>query len=112
MGSDMAMMKLPIEPDVLAELCRVRMYRAELFAVMSSTPIPGSVNDSTIVVNSAGCGALMKEYGRLLGDVRAERFSELGGDQANEVVAEAAGRIWHDDRDRCRAGKLCRRGRG
>ena len=32
--------------------------------------------EEPIVVNSAGCGALMKEYGRLLGDVRAERFSE------------------------------------
>jgi glycolate oxidase iron-sulfur subunit len=30
--------------------------------------------DEPIVVNSAGCGALMKEYGRLLGDVRAEQF--------------------------------------
>jgi len=32
--------------------------------------------EEPIVVNSAGCGALMKEYGRLLGEVRAERFSE------------------------------------
>jgi glycolate dehydrogenase iron-sulfur subunit len=30
--------------------------------------------EEPIVVNSAGCGALMKEYGRLLGGVRAERF--------------------------------------
>ncbi len=30
--------------------------------------------DDPIVVNSAGCGALMKEYGRLLGDLQAERF--------------------------------------
>ena len=30
--------------------------------------------DDPIVVNSAGCGALMKEYGRLLGDARGERF--------------------------------------
>jgi glycolate oxidase iron-sulfur subunit len=30
--------------------------------------------DEAIVVNSAGCGALMKEYGRLLGDARGERF--------------------------------------
>src|SRR2546423_1240478 len=32
--------------------------------------------EEPIVVNSAGCGALMKAYGRLLGEVRAERFSE------------------------------------
>lgn len=32
--------------------------------------------EEPIVVNSAGCGALMKEYGRLLGGVRAARFGE------------------------------------
>jgi len=31
--------------------------------------------DEPIVVNSAGCGALMKEYGHLLHDVKAERFA-------------------------------------
>ncbi len=31
--------------------------------------------EEPIVVNSAGCGALMKEYGRLLGNVCAERFA-------------------------------------
>ena len=30
--------------------------------------------DAPIVVNSAGCGALMKEYGHLLGDEAGERF--------------------------------------
>lgn len=31
--------------------------------------------DAPIVVNSAGCGALMKEYGHLLGDAAGERFA-------------------------------------
>ena len=31
--------------------------------------------DEPIVVNSAGCGALMKEYGHLLADEQAERFA-------------------------------------
>ena len=31
--------------------------------------------DEPIVVNSAGCGALMKEYGRLLGDEPSQRFA-------------------------------------
>jgi glycolate oxidase iron-sulfur subunit len=31
--------------------------------------------DEPIVVNSAGCGALMKEYAHLLGDERGERFA-------------------------------------
>jgi glycolate oxidase iron-sulfur subunit len=32
-------------------------------------------SDEPIVVNSAGCGALMKEYGHLVGDARSERFA-------------------------------------
>jgi glycolate dehydrogenase iron-sulfur subunit len=32
-------------------------------------------SDAPIVVNSAGCGALMKEYARLVDDERAERFA-------------------------------------
>ena len=31
--------------------------------------------DEPIVVNSAGCGAIMKEYGYLLADIRSERFA-------------------------------------
>ena len=53
--------------------------------------------EEPIVVNSAGCGALMKEYGRLLGDVRAERFGArvrdvtelLAGNGMNGPVAGA-----------------------
>ena len=53
--------------------------------------------EEPIVVNSAGCGALMKEYGRLLGDVRAERFAArvrdvtelLAGDGMQGPVAGA-----------------------
>jgi len=43
--------------------------------------------EDLIVVNSAGCGALMKEYGRLLGDVRAERF----GARVRDVTELLAG---------------------
>ena len=43
--------------------------------------------EEPIVVNSAGCGALMKEYGRLLGDVRAERF----GARVRDVTELLAG---------------------
>ena len=56
-----------------------------------------SDGEEPIVVNSAGCGALMKEYGRLLGDVRAERFGArvrdvtevLAGNGVNGPVAGA-----------------------
>ena len=43
--------------------------------------------DEPIVVNSAGCGALMKEYGRLLGNPRAERF----GARVRDVTELLAG---------------------
>lgn len=45
--------------------------------------------DEPIVVNSAGCGALMKEYGRLLGDARAERFGARVRD-VTELLAGSA----------------------
>jgi glycolate oxidase iron-sulfur subunit len=43
--------------------------------------------EEPIVVNSAGCGALMKEYGRLLGDARAQRF----GARVRDVTELLAG---------------------
>ena len=44
-------------------------------------------NDSLIVVNSAGCGALLKDYGHLLdGDERAARFASRVRD-VSEVLA-------------------------
>jgi len=54
-------------------------------------------DDEPIVVNSAGCGALMKEYGHLLGDARSERFGRrvrdvtelLAGDGMKGPVAGA-----------------------
>ncbi|HXE82239.1 MAG TPA: heterodisulfide reductase-related iron-sulfur binding cluster [Gemmatimonadales bacterium] len=44
--------------------------------------------DEPIVVNSAGCGALMKEYGHLLGDSAGERFSRRVRD-VTELLAPA-----------------------
>jgi glycolate oxidase iron-sulfur subunit len=43
--------------------------------------------DEPIVVNSAGCGALMKEYGHLLGDEQARRF----GSRVRDVTELLAG---------------------
>jgi glycolate oxidase iron-sulfur subunit len=43
--------------------------------------------DAPIVVNSAGCGAVMKDYGRLLGTAEAEAFSARVRD-FSEWVAE------------------------
>lgn len=40
-----------------------------------------------IVVNSAGCGALLKDYGHLLGDEEAERFAARVRD-VSELLAE------------------------
>jgi len=42
-----------------------------------------------IVVNSAGCGAVMKDYGRLLGTAQAEAFSARVRDFSEWVMAQA-----------------------
>jgi glycolate oxidase iron-sulfur subunit len=44
--------------------------------------------DEPIVVNSAGCGALMKEYAHLIGDAASERFSKRVRD-VTELLAPA-----------------------
>ena len=47
--------------------------------------------DEPIVVNSAGCGALMKEYGHLLGDERGVRFAARVRDVTELLDPPAAG---------------------
>jgi glycolate oxidase iron-sulfur subunit len=49
---------------------RTREARRLAWRVMRSMP-----GDAPIVVNSAGCGAAMKDYGRLIGTAAAEQFS-------------------------------------
>ena len=56
-------------------------------AVMRSMP-----GDAPILVNSAGCGAAMKEYGRLLGTPAAEAFSARVQD-IHEFVAARVGEL-------------------
>ena len=46
--------------------------------------------DAPIVVNSAGCGAVMKDYRRLLGTVEADRFSARVRDFSEWVAAQPA----------------------
>ena len=48
-------------------------------------------SDEPIVVNSAGCGALLKDYGHLLGDARAEAFGRRVRD-VTEVLADVGPR--------------------
>jgi glycolate oxidase iron-sulfur subunit len=55
--------------------------------VMASMP-----GDAPILVNSAGCGAAMKDYGDLLGTDDARRFSERVVD-VSEWLAERVGRL-------------------
>ena len=45
--------------------------------------------DEPIVVNSAGCGALMKEYGHLVGDEHAERFGARVRDVSELLAGDA-----------------------
>ena len=46
----------------------------------------------TIVVNSAGCGAMLRDYGHLLGTDRAQRFSARVQD-VSQLLARAGPRI-------------------
>jgi glycolate oxidase iron-sulfur subunit len=55
--------------------------------VMASMP-----GDAPIVVNSAGCGAAMKDYGGLVGDEAARRFSDRVVD-VDEWLAERLGSL-------------------
>ncbi len=49
---------------------------ARALAERNAAAFAGS--DDPIVVNSAGCGALLKDYGHLLGDAEGARFGERG----------------------------------
>ena len=45
-------------------------------AILAEATISSMPGDAPILVNSAGCGAALKEYGHLLGTDEARRFSE------------------------------------
>jgi glycolate oxidase iron-sulfur subunit len=64
-----------------------RDARASARRVMASMP-----GDAPVVVDSAGCGAVMKEYGKLLGTPAAEAFSARVRD-VHEWLAEPADRL-------------------
>jgi len=62
-----------------------RTREAERLARRVIASMPGT---APVVVNSAGCGAVMKDYGRLLGTADAEAFSARVRDFSEWVVAE------------------------
>jgi glycolate oxidase iron-sulfur subunit len=62
---------------------------ARRVAERTMASMPG---DAPVVVDSAGCGAAMKEYGRLLGTPEAERFSARVRD-VSEWLAERIDRL-------------------
>jgi glycolate oxidase iron-sulfur subunit len=62
-----------------------RRREAERLARRVIASMPGS---APVVVNSAGCGAVMKDYGRLLGTAEAEAFSARVRDFSEWVVEE------------------------
>jgi glycolate oxidase iron-sulfur subunit len=49
--------------------------------------------DEPIVVNSAGCGAMMKDYGHLLGDERSERFAARVRDVTELLAGDTKGPV-------------------
>jgi glycolate dehydrogenase iron-sulfur subunit len=63
----------------------------EARALASANVAAFGAGDEPIVVNSAGCGALMKEYGHLLGDDRARRFAARVRDVTELLDAPAPG---------------------
>jgi glycolate oxidase iron-sulfur subunit len=64
---------------------RVRDARRLARRVMASMP-----GDAPVVVDSAGCGAAMKDYGRLVGTPEAERFAARVVDFSEWVAAQPA----------------------
>jgi len=60
---------------------------ARALARMNIEAFGGS--DDPIVVNSAGCGALMKEYGHLLGDEEGEKFGARVRDVTELLAGDA-----------------------
>jgi glycolate oxidase iron-sulfur subunit len=64
---------------------RTREARRLAWRVMRSMP-----GDAPIVVNSAGCGAAMKDYGRLIGTAAAEKFSARVRDFSEWLAEQAA----------------------
>ena len=62
---------------------------ARTLAERTMASMPG---DAPVVVDSAGCGAALKEYGRLLGTPEAQRFSARVRD-VSEWLAERADRL-------------------
>jgi glycolate oxidase iron-sulfur subunit len=62
---------------------RVELARALAQRVMSSMP-----GDAPVVVDSAGCGAAMKDYGRLLGTAQAAAFSARVRDFSEWLAAQ------------------------
>jgi glycolate oxidase iron-sulfur subunit len=63
---------------------RVHLARRLARRVIASLP-----GDAPVVVDSAGCGAAMKDYGRLLGTPEAYAFSERVRDFSEWVAAQA-----------------------
>jgi glycolate oxidase iron-sulfur subunit len=60
-----------------------RTREAERLARRVIASMPGT---APVVVNSAGCGAVMKDYGRVLGTIEAEAFSARVRDFSEWVV--------------------------
>jgi glycolate oxidase iron-sulfur subunit len=71
---------------------RLREARRLARRVIASMP-----GDAPVVVDSAGCGAVMKDYGRLLDTDAARAFSTRVQDFAEHVVARGAPALWFED---------------
>src|SRR5262249_55623980 len=73
---------------------RVRLARKLARRVIESMP-----GDGPVVVDSAGCGAAMKDYGRLLGTPEADAFAARVQDFSEWVAAQPVLRLRATGRD-------------
>jgi glycolate oxidase iron-sulfur subunit len=80
-------------PDARAACCgalHVHAGRTEEVRRLARRVIDSIPGDAPVVVDSAGCGAAMKDYGRLLGTPESARFAARVRDFSEWVVATGA----------------------
>ena len=82
----------PADAGVLRRAARPRRARSTRRAASPAATIAAMPGDAPVLVNSAGCGAAMKDYGHLLGTAEAEAFAARVRD-VHEWLAERVDRL-------------------
>ncbi len=80
-------------PDSRAGCCgalAAHAGRRDIARSLAKSVVAAMPGAAPIIVNSAGCGAALKDYGHLLGDADAERFAARVFDISEWLVAQTA----------------------